>query len=212
MLFFMFVGAYALGDKFMALPIFTISDVEVKGVNNANRQQLIELGNTLVGMNIFDKKVGLLTSVNDPWVKKLVATRTLPNEVNLIVYEEVPLFTYKSGKKCYIYVQSGKTLEAACEDIHIVAKSDISKINAEKFADLLEKNEFLKDTEITLKADMFEVRYGDETIYSPYDNELFQKNFKVYTDVLKERYKKIEYADLTVDERIFVKGVRSDTK
>ncbi len=210
-LFFMCVGAFAVSEKFMTMEIFTVSNVEVKGVDNSNRRDLILLGNSLVGMNIFDANIGVMAQINDPWVQKLVASRQLPNEIQLVVYEEIPQFKYKYDKSCYTYVKSGKVLKSSCDGVNIVAKSHINRVNAERFKEILDKNEFLSNTNIILKPNMFEVRYGDETIYSPYNNDLFVKNYDIYTNVLKKRYKTIDYADLTVDERIYVKGVRSGT-
>lgn len=211
-LFFMCVGIYALADKFMMLPVFTVSSVEVKGVSNSDRDKLITLGNTLVGMNIFDKDIEQIVHTDDPWVQRLEAVRAMPNSLNLIVFEEVPLYVYHLGDKCFTYVESGKSLRSLCNDTNISAESDITVKNAMEFAKIVKENEFILNTEIVLKPTSFEVKYSGVTIYSPYDASLFTKNYEVYSKVLRKRYKSVEYADLTIDEKIFVKGVRNDTR
>ena len=47
----------------------------------------------------------------------------------------------------------------------------------------------------------------DEVLHCPYDYELLKNNYALYESTIKERYKSIEYADLTVNNRIYVKGV-----
>mgnify|MGYP006990198597 CR=1 FL=1 len=46
---------------------------------------------------------------------------------------------------------------------------------------------------------------GNEVLRCPYDYELLKNNYVLYENTIKERYKSIEYADLTVNNRIYVK-------
>lgn len=195
-------------DMFRNLSVFTVKNVEVNGVINADRDAVLALGSKFIGMNIFDKGVTENVVSSDPWIQKIVARRVLPNKINLIVYEEKALFSYKDkDNKCYILTGSGRQMKSKCDNVLVSLnrKQDIE--NSMAFAAILEKIPFLRDKKIELKDYSFEVQLENEVLRCPYDLELFEKNYNLYENVLKSRYNSIEYADLTIDKRIYIKGV-----
>ncbi len=206
-IFFLFTGVYAVIDKVKTSNLFRISSVEVKGVINANRDELTKISKELIGKNIFDESINNILVSNDVWVQKLTAERVLPNNINLVVFEEKPLFNYKDNGKCYTYVATEKKLKTSCDNVKISIVSTLDKEKAKKFYNIYNNNlSILENAEIILKEYSFVAKINDETIICPYDENLFQENYNIYVNTLKSRYKHIDYVDLTVNQRIFIKG------
>ena len=109
--------------------------------------------------------------------------------------------------KCFVFTGSGKEMPADCNNVNIKTENKIHFDNAMKFAVILEQMPELRNKKITLKDYSFEVVMDDEVLHCPYDYELLKSNYALYENTIKERYKSIEYADLTVNNRIYVKGV-----
>lgn len=207
-LFFIGAGIYAGWEKAKSAAVFRVSSVEVKGVINADRDALTDLSKRLIGLNIFDKTIEDMTVSGDPWVRKLKANKVLPNSINLVVFEEKPLFYYKSGGKCYIFTGSDKRLAAPCENVKISVEGVLNDDKAKKFVSILNDNPVLANSDIVLKAYSFTAVIDGQLIICPYDGKLFAENYGIYANFLKQRYKRIDYVDLTIDERIFIKGDR----
>ena len=200
------VGIYALIEKVKSAEIFKVSSVEIKGVINSDRNALTELSNNIMGRSIFDGEIDTVLVSEDPWVQKLIADRILPNSINLVVFEEKPLFSYMLGNKCYIYTGTGKHFSSDCQDVKISVTGNLDNEKAQKFATMLESLPMLADSEITLKEYNFTALIDGQLIICPYDEVLLVENYNVYINFLKDRYKKIDYVDLTIKERIFIKG------
>lgn len=200
-------GAATVVEKIKQTQVFTIKSVEVKGVINADRQAIKEIGAKFIGLNLFDSRLKETIVSNDPWVQRIQASKVLPDKVNLIVYEEKALFAFEKDNKCNVFTGSGRQMRVACNNVNITAKNNIHIDNAMRFAVILENMPELRNKKITLKDYSFEVVLDDQVIHCPYDYELLSKNLEIYNNKIKARYKSIEYADLTVDKRIYVKGV-----
>lgn len=198
------------GEFFKNLSVFTVKTVEVNGIINSDRKAVSALGSKFIGMNIFDESINNGIVSNDPWIQKIIARRVLPNKINLIVYEEKALFSFKDSKnKCYIFTGSGRHMASSCENVNISINKKLDIENGMKFAAVLEKFPFLKGKNIVLKDYSFEVYSDDEVLRCPYDSDLFEKNYNLYITTLKSRYSSIEYADLTISKRIYIKGVQN---
>lgn len=200
-------GAATVVEKIKQTQVFTIKSVEVKGVINADRQAIKEIGAKFIGLNLFDSRLKETIASNDPWVQRIQASKVLPDKVNLIVYEEKALFGFANKGKCFVFTGSGRQMPIACNNINITAKNKIHMDNAMRFAVILENMPELRDKQITLKDYSFEVVLDNQVLHCPYDYELLKENLAVYNNTIKSRYKTVEYADLTIDKRIYVKGV-----
>lgn len=200
-------GAATVVEKIKQTQVFTIKSVEVKGVINADRQAIKEIGAKFIGLNLFDSRLKETIESKDPWVQRIQASKVLPDKINLIVYEEKALFGFINNYKCYVFTGSGRQMPVGCNNINITAKNTIHLDNAMKFAVILENMPELRDKKITLKDYSFEVVVDNQVLHCPYDYELLKENLAIYNDTIKSRYKTVEYADLTVDKRIYVKGV-----
>lgn len=199
--------ASAIG-KVKQANLFVIKSVEVQGVINADRQAIKQIGAKFIGLNLFDSKMQETIMSDDPWVQRIIASKVLPDKVNLIVYEEKALFPFRnSDNKCFVFTGSGKEMSVNCDDVNIKTENKIHFGNAMKFAAILERMPELRSKEITLKDYSFEVVTDKEIIRCPYDYELLKNNYALYESTIKKRYKSIEYTDLTVNNRIYVKGV-----
>lgn len=211
LLFFAGTGVYAIIDNVKSSELFTISSIEVKGVINSDRKNLTELSKKLIGHSIFDKNIESILVTDDPWVQKLTAHRVLPNSINVVVFEEKALFNFKDNNKCYIYVASGKELRTSCDNVNITKTGKLDSEKAKIFITIYENNKFLQDSEIELRDYSFVAKLNNETIICPYNEELFNENYKIFVTKLRERYNSIEYVDLTINERIFIKGDKNGT-
>lgn len=200
-------GVATVVEKIKQTQVFTIKSVEVKGVINADRQAIKEIGAKFIGLNLFDSRLKETIESKDPWVQRIQASKVLPDKINLIVYEEKALFGFINNNKCYVFTGSGRQMPVGCSNINITAKNTIHLDNAMKFAVILENMPELRDKKITLKDYSFEVVVDNQVLHCPYDYELLKENLAIYNDTIKSRYKTVEYADLTVDKRIYVKGV-----
>lgn len=200
-------GVATVVEKIKQTQVFTIKSVEVKGVINADRQAIKEIGAKFIGLNLFDSRLKETIESKDPWVQRIQASKVLPDKINLIVYEEKALFGFIKNNKCYVFTGSGRQMPVGCNNINITAKNTIHLDNAMKFAVILENMPELRDKKITLKDYSFEVVVDNQVLHCPYDYELLKENLAIYNDTIKSRYKTVEYADLTVDKRIYVKGV-----
>lgn len=202
-------GAATVVNKIKQTKVFTIKSVEVQGVINADRQAIQKIGAQFIGLNLFDSRLKETIVSVDPWVQRIIASKVLPDKIKLIVYEEKALFPFKNKQnKCFVFTGSGKEMAFNCNNVNIKAETKIHFDNAMKFAVILENMPELKTRQITLKDYSFEVVMdNNEVLICPYDYELLKSNYAMYENTIKERYKKIEYADLTVNNRIYVKGV-----
>ena len=202
-------GAATVVNKIKQTKVFTIKSVEVQGVINADRQAIQKIGAQFIGLNLFDSRLKETIVSVDPWVQRIIASKVLPDKIKLIVYEEKALFPFKNKQnKCFVFTGSGKEMAFNCNNVNIKAETKIHFDNAMKFAVILENMPELKTRQITLKDYSFEVVMdNNEVLICPYDYELLKSNYTMYENTIKERYKKIEYADLTVNNRIYVKGV-----
>lgn len=210
-IFFAGSGVYGLVNKIKYSELFTVSNIEIKGVINADRQELSDLSKKLIGHSIFDKNIETMLETDDPWVQKITAHRVLPNSISVVVFEEKALFNFKENNKCYIYVASGKKMRTTCDNINVTINGKLDSEKANKFFKIYTNNEFLKNAEIMLKEYSFVANLNGESIICPYNEELFNENYKIFVTKLKSRYKSIDYVDLTVDERIFIKGDKNGT-
>ncbi len=202
-------GVYAVLERIKSAAVFRVSSVEVKGVINADRDALTDLSKKLIGLNIFDGAIEDMAVSDDPWVRRLKANRVLPNSVSLVVFEEKPLFYYRDGGKCYIFTGSDKRMPASCENVRIKTEGALNDDKAKKFVSIMNDNPVLAGSDIVLKEYNFTAVIDGQLIICPYDGELFTENYGIYVNSLKQRYKRVDYVDLTVGERIFVKGDRN---
>lgn len=201
-------GAATVVNKIKQTNVFVIKSVEVQGVINADRQAIKKIGAGFIGLNLFDSRLKETITSDDPWVQRIIASKVLPDKVNLIVYEEKALFSFKDkNNKCFVFTGSGKEMNSSCDNVNIKSENRIHFDNAMKFAAILEHMPQLRDKHITLKDYSFEVKTDKEVIRCPYDYELLKNNYAMYESTIKKRYKSIEYTDLTVNNRIYVRGV-----
>ena len=212
LIMFMCAGIYTIVKRIGSMDIFTVKSVEIRGVVNSDRKKLDQLGQKLIGLNIFNADVEQFLYTQDPWVQKITASRVLPDGINIKVYEEKSLFAFRDKtNQCYVFTMSKKQINTNCENVKIFAEKKMTDEQALAFADLLNENPFLKNTDIVLMDYSFTVKIGNDLIYCPYDKKIFNENFTIFVSSIKKLYTKIEYVDITIDKRIFVKGARNES-
>lgn len=212
LLAFMATGIYAAVKNLTNMDLFKVSSVEIRGVMNADREKLSALSKKLIGLSVFEKDMEKLLNTDDAWVQKITAYRSLPDSVNIMVYEEKPLFSFKDeAGKCYVFTAGNKRIKTTCDGVNIKAEKNLTDTQAYSFGMIVANNPFLKKTDIVLKNYSFIATIDGDTIYCPYDSEIFKENFRIYNASVKKRYKYVEYVDITIDKRIFVKGARNES-
>lgn len=206
------VGVYSGIKNITESRLFTVRSVEIRGVINSDRSKLSALGKKLIGLNVFSENMEGLLHSEDPWVQKIVAVRSLPDSVNMVVYEEKPLFSFQDEKgKCYVFTGGNKRINTSCEGVWIKSEKLMTDEQAFVFSELLKKNPQLTQSDITLKDYSFSAVIDGDIIYCPYDTDIFNENYAAYRASIKKLYKTVEYVDLTIDKRIFVKGARNES-
>ena len=78
-------GAATVVNKIKQTNVFVIKSVEVQGVINADRQAIKKIGTKFIGLNLFDSRLKETIVSDDPWVQRIIASKVLPDKVNLIV-------------------------------------------------------------------------------------------------------------------------------
>lgn len=209
---FMALGIYAAVKNLTNMKLFKVSSVEIRGVMNADREKLSVLSKKLIGLSVFEKDMEKLLKTDDPWVQKITAQRSLPDNVNIMVYEEKPLFSFQDeAGKCYYFTAGNKKIKTVCDGVNIKADKSLTDAQAAAFGQIVESNSFLKTINIALKNYSFIATIDGDTIYCPYDSHIFKENFQIYKSSVKKRYKYVEYVDITIGKRIFVKGARNES-
>ncbi len=204
------LSVYSLSQSFKKVDFFKVKDVEIVGILNSDKDKLSQLGSTLVGRSIFDENLSSMLKTEDAWIQKIVASRLLPNKVVITVFEEKELFKYKVAKNCYSYTANGKSVPLIC-DKSIAIKSDtlLDEEKGNMFHNILSKNKWLESKKIYMDAFQFKIYEKDYVYLGSYDEVIFSNNYKLYESTIKKRYRSVEYVNLSIDNKIYVKGVKN---
>ncbi len=82
----------------------------------------------------------------------------------------------------------------------------VQDVDFKEFIKIYEDTVYLEKTKIELKPFYFSVTDGDIKILGNYNREEFAKLFDVYKNKVKNRYKTIDYVDMRIPDKIYVKG------
>ncbi|MDR2884888.1 MAG: FtsQ-type POTRA domain-containing protein [Deferribacteraceae bacterium] len=187
--------------------IFTIDTVEVRGVVRTDANRLRAAYQPLVGKNIFDEISLDSALTNDDWVRRIEMKRVLPDKLVVLVEEEREVISYKTGDKCISQTESGKELSTDCATVRIEMAERPLDEEFEEFIGMYSSSELLKSSKITLENGFFLVYSDGVEIVGSYRPEVFSRNYDLFKDRIRTRYRSITSIDLTVKNKIYVKGV-----
>lgn len=204
------LSVYSLSESFKKVDFFKVKYVEIAGILNSDKDKLSQLGSTLVGKNIFDENLSSMLKTEDAWIQKIVASRLLPNKVVITVFEEKELFRYKVAKSCYSYTANGKSVPFKCDN-NVAIKSDrvLDEGKGNIFHDILSKNKWLESKDIYMDTFQFKIYEKDYVFLGSYNEVVFSNNYELYNTTIKKRYRSVEYVNLSIDNKIYVKGVKN---
>ncbi len=106
------MAAYGYGIHAARFRIGSSDDIEINGVRNASRAQVMEIAGSDIGRNIFfvplDERKKQLEQV--PWVESATVMRLLPNRVAVSVTERTPVAFVQIGSKINLIDAGGVIL------------------------------------------------------------------------------------------------------
>ncbi|ADD68960.1 hypothetical protein Dacet_2198 [Denitrovibrio acetiphilus DSM 12809] len=196
-------GAVALSDS----GYFKVKSVHVKGVIKADQKKVDNMVKSLVGKSIFDIKNTNIENVDDTWVERMEVRKVFPDRLEVVVFEKTPVFSLTTTKGCFTATASGLLIKEDCKEAKVRMDSSVNEQDFREFIRIYENTANLEDAEVELKKFYFTVSDGGIRILGNYDREEFAKLFKVYQSTVKKRYKSIEYVDMRIPDKIYVKGV-----
>jgi|GEM_PF-950677 len=210
--FFVAFWAYPNVKKMiLSSDYFNVKNIEISGVINGNGERLQKMYEKHLGENLFKFDVNAENITEDKWIEKVEIKRMWPSTVKIIVYENKGLFTYKNENKCFVYTYNSKRIQVKCSEneIKIFVNRSVDSAYVGNFAEIYKKGSMDNYRKIVLKKSYFAVYKDNYKIKGSYSPDAFLKAYRL-KDFLTKRYSSLEYLDLRVPEKIYVKGVLNE--
>jgi len=206
------VGLFAAGVTAGAMVLsdsgyFKVKSVRVKGVIKADQAKVKGMVKSLVGKSIFDIKNTNIVSVDDTWVERMEIRKVFPDSLEVVVFEKTPVFQLTNTKGCFTATASGLLIKEDCKEAKVRMEKEVEEQDFREFIRIYEDTAGMDSASVELKQFYFTVTNGGVKILGNYDREGFAKLFGVYNTTVKNRYKSIEYVDMRIPDKIYVKGV-----
>ncbi|PLX66047.1 MAG: hypothetical protein C0602_13015 [Denitrovibrio sp.] len=204
----LFVAGITAGAKILSdSGYFKVKSVYVKGVIKADGKKVENMVKSLVGKSIFNIKNTNIESMDDTWVERMEIRKVFPDRLEVVVFEKTPVFKLTNTKGCFTATASGLLIKEDCENIRIRMEQGVEDHDFKEFIKIYSDTAALESKYIELKPFYFTVKDEDVRILGNYDRDEFAKLYDVYKKTVKQRYKTIEYVDMRVPDKIYVKGV-----
>lgn len=206
------VGLFAAGVTAGAMMLsdsgyFKVKSVYVKGVIKADEAKVKAMVKSMVGKSIFDIKNENIENVEDNWVERMEIRKVFPDRLEVVVFEKTPVFQLTNTKGCFTATASGLLIKEDCKQAKVHMEKGVDEQDFREFIKIYENTANLQEASVELKQFYFTVKDGDIKILGNYNREEFAKLFDVYKKTVKNRYKSIEYVDMRIPDKIYVKGV-----
>ncbi|WP_022852000.1 cell division protein FtsQ/DivIB [Limisalsivibrio acetivorans] len=185
---------------------FNVKHVGVQGIIQADREKIDSFAEELVGKNIFSL-ADTVSRPEDPWVEKLELRKVFPDSIEVEVFEERPVAQVEMYDRCYTATASGSEIPAECKGDEVYRWKDVSDEEFSSFLQMYDSLETLRKGNIILKPLYFTLELDGVEIKCGYDGEGLPQRLEVYTRLIKQRYKRIEYVDMRLPGKIYVNGV-----
>jgi cell division protein FtsQ len=129
---------------------FSIRDITVEGRNQSNKDDVLDALGTQRGAPIlgFDADAAAVRLAKLPWVESAIVERRLPDTINVLLTERVPLARWQHEEKIYVIDTDGHILATAKPEnfaaLPLVVGAGADR-EAQSFLDLLGKFPDLRD-------------------------------------------------------------------
>jgi cell division protein FtsQ len=102
-------SAYAYGTEAVRFRISSSDNIEVTGVANAPRAQVMDVARNDIGLNIFSVPLDLHKAKLEqiPWVESATVMRLLPNRVSVAIRERTPVAFVQMGSRISLIDSGG---------------------------------------------------------------------------------------------------------
>jgi len=206
------VSAVAAGikkgaDSFTESGYFKVKSVNVKGLIKADGKRVETMVKSMVGQSIFDVKPETIDYSGDSWVERMEIRKVFPDRLDVVVFEKRPVFKLQYTRGCFTATSTGLMIKDSCEGVRIKMDSQVKEDDFKEFIKMYENATVLKDKNINLKQFYFTMVENGVELRASYDQADFERMYATYQDIIKKRYKDIEYVDMRIPDKIFVKGV-----
>ncbi len=206
------VGASAYGisvgkKAFQDSSYFRVKSVNVKGLIKADGKKVEKMIKSMVGQSIFDVNTASINYQEDSWVERMEIRKVFPDKLDVVVFEKRPVFKLKYTKGCFTATSTGLMIKDSCDGARIKMDAGVKEEDFKEFIKIYQNAEYLKDRDIDLKQFYFTMNDNGTTLMAPYKQEDFSSLYGTYERTVKKRYKTIEYVDMRIPAKIYVKGV-----
>ncbi len=205
MLYYSYKGVASLG-------FFSVEQIEIVGVQYSDASSFDELARGLLDQSLLSLNRNELQSsieaitLSNPWISSVRLVRSLPNNIAIVVYEESPLFAVNSYDACYYVTRNSKRIPTQCSEAHIFMDSNVNQSLMDDFIKVYNANSFIHNAITTLQRRGISTNIDGVDYLLPYDEDILQNNYQVFTDNLSLAYSSINSVDLRFEGKILVKG------
>ncbi|TYB33975.1 MAG: FtsQ-type POTRA domain-containing protein [Flexistipes sinusarabici] len=206
-----FWGYPNVKEVILSFDYFDVKNIEISGVINGDGERLKKMYEKHLGENLFKFDVRAEKITKDKWIERVEVKRIWPSTVKIIVYENKGLFTYKNDSECFVYTFNSKKIQVKCSenDVNVFMRNAIDSSYLKNFAEIYKKGSLNNYKKIVLKESYFKIYKDSYEIKGSYSPDAFLKAYRL-KDFLTERYSSLEYLDLRVPGKIYVKGVLNE--
>lgn len=194
-------------DVFAKSSYFKVKSVSVRGLIKADSHKVQRMVRTMVGKSIFDIDTANINYQEDAWVERMEIRKVFPDKLDIVVFEKIPVFKLKDTAGCFTATTTGLLIKDSCQGVRIRMEKRLNDEDLKQFISIYQEAGFLKGKFISLKPYYFTMKDGDTELMAGYSKDDFDRLYKTYRKVVKRRYQSIEYVDMRVPDKIFVKGV-----
>lgn len=194
-------------DVFANSSYFKVKTVNVRGLIKADSHKVQKMVRTMVGKSIFDIDTANINYQEDSWVERMEIRKVFPDKLDIVVFEKIPVFKLRNTKGCFTATSTGLLIKDNCQGVRVKMDQRLNNDDLKQFIGIYQEAGFLKNKFISLKPYYFTMKDGDTQLMAGYSKDDFDRLYKTYQSVVKKRYQTIEYVDMRVPDKIFVKGV-----
>src|SRR5215469_14989600 len=224
------VGAatlYHYGEHSWRFRLNSSDDIEITGLSNITRSQVIEVMGADIGRNVFfiplDRRQKQLEQI--PWVESASVMRFAPNRLGIQIQERTPVAFARAGSKIVLVDSGGVLMELSTKKRYsfpVIVGISSSPPLATRAAQMKIYNQLVRELDSRggrYSSDLSEVDVSDpedvKVLTNDPDGEVlvhlgsssYLDRFKIYVAHLREwrqQFQKLESVDLRYDRQIIV--------
>ena len=221
------VSFYQYGEHSWRFRLDSSDDIEMGGLSNVNRSQVMEVMGGDIGRNVFfiplDKRQKQLEQI--PWVESASVMRFAPNRIRIQIHERTPVAFARVGSKVMLVDAGGVLMDLTGKkkfSFPVIVGISASEPLSTRAASMKIFNELIRELDSSgghYSQDLSEVDLSDpedvKVLTNDPEGEVlvhlgssnYLDRFKIYVSHLREwrqQFEKIESVDLRYDQQIIV--------